>query len=235
LAGCGHFIAELSPQSLVLYNVPSAISGRAEITLTIFAGKGADNGWQQSQKPYLQKPQIPRIPAAEASAIFHRCEHILEDSRDLLENLRNAGITELFARFDDSVLQLAIQPDSWGERTRARLMSDLAPALCAESGGGSTISIENIVQVTNAVMPCFLLELGRRKQHIQVEFPMNPSEPTASFDFSVGPTSPMHSVTAGRLLRLVNDAGETLVGLCYFGDRQSRELIETQLTNTAQL
>jgi hypothetical protein len=114
-------------------------------------------------------------------------------------------------------------------------MSDLAPALCAESGGGSTISIGNMVQVTNAVMPCFLLELGRRKQHIQVEFPMNPFEPTASFDFSVGPKSPMHSLTTDRLLRLVNDAGEALVGICYFGDRESRELIETQLNDTAQL
>jgi hypothetical protein len=182
-----------------------------------------------------QKPQIPRISAAEASAIFTRCEHILEGSHELLENLRNAGIAELFARLDDLKLQLAIQPDSWGERTRGRLMSDLAPALCAESGSGSTISIENIVQVTNAVMPCFLPELGRRKQHIQVEFPLNPSKPTASFGFSVGPASPMHSLTTDRLLRLVNDAGEALVGLCYFGDQESRERIETQLNDTAQL
>jgi hypothetical protein len=182
-----------------------------------------------------QKPQIPRIPAAEASAIFNRCEHILEDSRELLANLRNAAIAELFGRLDDLTLQLALQPDSWGERTRARLMSDLAPALCPESGSGSTISIENIVQVTNAVMPCFLLELVRRKQHIQVEFPLNPSEPVASFGFSVGPASPMHSLTTDRLLRLVNDAGEALVGLCYFGDRESRERIETQLAESAQL
>ena len=181
-----------------------------------------------------QKPQIPRIPAAEASAIFKRCEHILEGSHEILENLRNVGIAELFARLDDLTLQLAIQPDSWGERTRARLMSDLAQALCAEPGSGSTINIENIVQVTNVVMPCFLLELGRRKQHIQVEFPLNPSERTACFGFSVGPASPMHSLTRNRLLGLVNDAGEALVGLCYFGDQESRELIEGQLTDTAQ-
>jgi hypothetical protein len=182
-----------------------------------------------------QKPQIPRISAAEASAIFTRCEHILEGSHELLENPRNAGIAELFARLDDLTLQLAIQPDSWGERTRARLMSDLAPALCAECGRRSTISIENIVQVTNAVMPCFLLELGRRKRHIQVEFPLNPSEPTAAFAFSVGPASPMHSLTSNRLLRLVNDAGEALVGLCHFGDQESRERIETQLRDATQL
>jgi hypothetical protein len=182
-----------------------------------------------------QKPQIPRMAAAEASAAFNRCEHILEESRGVLENLRKVGIAELFARLDDLTLQLAIQPDSWGERTRARLMSDLAPALCAESGRGSTISIEDIVQVTNAVMPCFLLELGRRKQHIQVEFPLNPSEPAGSFGFSAGPASPMHSLTTDQLLGLVNDAGEALVGLCYFGDQKSRERIETQLNDTAQL
>ncbi|HEY6373760.1 MAG TPA: hypothetical protein VIX37_24525 [Candidatus Sulfotelmatobacter sp.] len=180
-------------------------------------------------------PQIPRIPEAEASAIFNRCEHILEDSHELLANLHSAGIAELFARLDDLTLRLVIQPDSWGERTRARLMSDLTPALCAESGSGSTISIESIVQVTNVVMPCLLLELGRRKEHIQVEFPLNPSDPTASFRFSVGPASPMHSLTTDRLLRLVNDAGEALVGLCYFGDQESRERIETQLNDTAQL
>ncbi len=179
------------------------------------------------------KPHIPRIPAAEASAIFNRCEHILEGSRELMANLRCAGISELFRRLDDRVLQLAIQPDSWGERTRARLMSDLAPALCTESGRGSTISIENIAQVANAVMPCFLLELGRRKQHIQVEFPLNPSERTVCFGFAVGPSNPVHSITTDRLLRLVNDVGEALVGLCYFGDHESRERIEAQLSATA--
>ena len=76
------------------------------------------------------------------------------------------------------MLQLAIQPDSWGERIRARLMSELAPALRLPSDGGSTLSTEEIVQVTNAVVPCFLLELGRRKQHIQVEFPLNPATRT---------------------------------------------------------
>jgi hypothetical protein len=45
----------------------------------------------------------------------------------------------------------------------------------------------------------------------------------------------MHSLTTDRLLRLVNDAGEALVGLCYFGDQESRERIETQLNDTAQL
>jgi hypothetical protein len=76
------------------------------------------------------------------------------------ENLPTAGIAELFSRLDDAVLLLAIQPDSWGERTRARLMSDLAPALCTMMSPGTALNIDEIVQVTNAVTPCLLLELG---------------------------------------------------------------------------
>ena len=176
--------------------------------------------------------QIPRIRPAEASEILTRCEQILVDSRELMANLRTAGIAELFARFDDRLLQLAIQPDSWGERTRARLMSDLAPALRTPSNGGSTLSVAEIAQVINAVMPCFLLELGRRKQHIEVEFPLNPAERTACFRLSVDPSDPMHSLTTDRLLWLVNNAGEALVGLCYFGDHESGKRVLTQLTDT---
>jgi hypothetical protein len=111
-------------------------------------------------------------------------------------------------------------------------MSDLAPALRTPSNGGSTLSVAEIAQVTNAVMPCLLLELGRRKQHIEVEFPLNPAARTACFRLSVGPPGPMHSLTTDRLLRLVNDAGEALVGLCYFGDHESRKRVLTQLTDT---
>ena len=83
---------------------------------------------RKAAKPVRSKPRIPRIRPADASRIRERCENILEGSRELLVNLRSVGIAELFARLDDSVLQLAIQPDSWGERTRSRLMSDLVPA-----------------------------------------------------------------------------------------------------------
>ncbi len=123
---------------------------------------------RKAERRLRAKPCIPRIPPSDASVILARCEQILEGSRELLANLRSVGVAELFARLDDSVLQLAIQPDCWGERTRARLMSDLAPALCATLNPGSDPNVEDMVRVTNAIIPCLLLELGRRKGHIQV-------------------------------------------------------------------
>jgi hypothetical protein len=113
---------------------------------------------RKAERRVRSKRRIPHIPPSDASLILERCEQILEGSRELLANLRSIGIAELFARLDDSVLQLAIQPDSWGERTRARLMSDLAPALCAPLRPGSAVNIEDVVRVTNAVTPCLLLE-----------------------------------------------------------------------------
>lgn len=180
------------------------------------------------------KPQIPRIPPAEASRILQRCEHILDKSRELLANLRTAGIAELFARLDDAVLELTIQPDAWGERIRARLMSDLVPALCTTLSPGSALNIDEIVQVTNAVTPCLLLELGRRKGHIQVEFPRNPAERNARFSLSVSSSGPVRRIGADQILRVVDEADEALVGLCYFGDRESRDIMEAQLIETAE-
>ena len=188
---------------------------------------------RKAAKPVRSKPRIPRIRPADASRIRERCENILEGSRELLVNLRSVGIAELFARLDDSVLQLAIQPDSWGERTRARLMSDLAPALCAPLSPGSAVNIEDVVRVTNAVTPCLLLELGRRKGHIQIEFPRNPVVPNASFRLSVSPSVPVRTITAEAVTKIVDQVGEALVGLCYFGDDESREIVEAQLSDSA--
>jgi len=188
---------------------------------------------RKAQRHVRSKPQIPRILPSEASAILERCDHILKGSGELLRNLRSVGIAELFARLDDSVLQLAIQPDSWGERTRARLMSDLAPALCTMTSPGSALNIEDVVRVTNAVTPCLLLEVGRRKGHIQVEFPQNPAGPTASFRLSVSPSVPLRTITAEKISKVVDQVGEALVGLCYFGDEESREIVEAQLIESA--
>lgn len=189
------------------------------------------------------KPKIPRILPSDASAILKRCEQILEGSRELLGNLPNLGIAELFSRLDDSVLELAIQPDSWGERTRARLMSDLAPALCAtmrpgsarpgSARLGSALNVEDVVRVTNVVMPCLLLELGRRKGYIQVEFPLNPAEQNASFRLSVSPSLPARTLTADKMSKVFDEVGEPLVGLCYFGDNESRDIVEAQLIESA--
>lgn len=189
---------------------------------------------RKAERRARPKPQISRILPSDASAIFKRCEQILEDSRELLGNLPSVGIAELFAHLDDAVLQLAIQPDSWGERTRARLMSDLAPALCATLGPGSPLNIEDIVRVTNAITPCLLLELGRRKGHIQVEFPRNPAEQNASFRLSVSPSVPLRTLTADKMSKIVDEVGEALVGLCYFGDDESRDIVEIQLIEGAQ-
>lgn len=184
------------------------------------------------------KPKIPRILPSDVSAIFKRCEQILEGSRELLGNLPSLGIAELFARLDDSVLQLAIQPDSWGERTRARLMSDLTPALCATmrpgpARPGSAFNVEDVVRVTNAVMPCLLLELGRRKGYVQVRFPLNPAEQDASFRFSVSPSVPLRTLTADNMSKVIHEVDEALVGLCYFGDNESRDIVEAQLIDSA--
>ena len=78
-------------------------------------------------------------------------------------------------------------------------------------------------------MTCFLLELGRRRQHIEIEFPANPCDSSARFALRAGPSHPIHSVTGKQLVRLEAETGEELVGLCYFGDQQSRESIEAQL------
>jgi hypothetical protein len=89
--------------------------------------------------------------------------------------------------------------------------------------------VEEIVQVSNVVVPCLLLELGRRRQHIEIQFPDNPCDFGARFEFRTGLSRPLYSIDSEQLVRLVAEAGEELVGLCYFGDQPSRERIESQL------
>ncbi len=85
------------------------------------------------------------------------------------------------------------------------------------------------MRVSNVVVPCFLLELGRRRHHIEIEFPVDPCDSGARFGLRAGPSGPIHSISSEQLVRLVAEAGEELVGLCYFGDQRSRENIETRL------
>jgi len=92
--------------------------------------------------------------------------------------------------------------------------------------------VDEIAHVSNVVVPCFLLELGRRRRHIEIEFPADPCDSAARFGLRVGPSSPNHSISSDELIRLVAEAGEELVGLCYFGDQQSREGIERWLART---
>jgi hypothetical protein len=169
------------------------------------------------------KQKIPRIEPKDAARIFARLEH-LTNNPDASEMGKNFG--QFVTQLEEPILQLSVQPDSWGERTRARLVSCVMAmkAIPAESA-----KVTEIVEVSNVMMPCFLLELGKRKRHIVVEFPTDPCDPGARFGLSVSPSHAMHWINGERLKRLVIDVGEDLVGLCYFGDRQSRDNIEAEL------
>jgi hypothetical protein len=173
------------------------------------------------------RQRIPRIGPEEAARVFTQCEHLLNSPAVLVENLRQAGFARFLAPLHEQILELAVQPDSWGERTRARLISEVFTGL--KGIPAKDASVEEIAQVANVVVPCFLLELGRRRQHIEIEFPANPCDSAARFALRAGSSYPVHSINSEQLVRLVAEAGEELVGLCYFGDQRSREKIEALL------
>jgi hypothetical protein len=176
------------------------------------------------------RQKIPRIGPKEAARVFAQCEQLLASSPVLLDNLRQTGFARFLAPLHEQILELAVQPDSWGERTRARLISELFAGL--RGVPAEDARVEEIVQVSNVVVPCFLLELGRRRRHIEIEFPSDPCDSAARFGLRAGPSCPVYSITREQLVRLVVEAGEELVGLCYFGDQRSRENIEAQLAFT---
>jgi hypothetical protein len=173
------------------------------------------------------RQKVPRIGREEAARVFAQCEQLLDGSTLFVENLRQMGFARFLAPLNEQVLELAVQPDAWGERTRARLISFVFAGLRGLPAESATV--EEIVQVSNVVVPCFLLELGRRRQHIEIKFPDNPCDSGARFEFRPGPSGPVYSIDRDQLVRLVAEAGEELVGLCYFGDQPSRERIESQL------
>jgi hypothetical protein len=57
--------------------------------------------------------------------------------------------------------------------------------------------------------------------------------PNASFRLSVSPSVPVRTITAEAVTKIVDQVGEALVGLCYFGDDESREIVQAQLTDSA--
>jgi hypothetical protein len=175
------------------------------------------------------RQKIPRIGAEEAARLFAQCEHLLDSVTDFVEDLRQTGFARFLAPLQEQILELAVQPDSWGERTRARLISAVFSSL--RGTPAEDASVEEIVRVSNVVVPCFLLELGRRRQHIEVEFPTDPCDSGARFGLRAGPSYPIHSISSEQLARLLAEAGEELVGLCYFGDPGSRKSIEAQLAH----
>jgi hypothetical protein len=175
------------------------------------------------------RQKIPRIEPKDAARVLAQCEHLLDRSV-LVETRHQTSFPRFLAPLNEESLELAVQPDSWGERTRARLISEVF----ASQRGVPTesASVEEILQVSNILVPCFLLELGRRRKHIEIEFPDDPCDSTARFGLRAGPSCPVHFINGTQLVRLVAEAGEELVGLCYFGDQQSREHIEAQLAFT---
>jgi len=173
------------------------------------------------------RQKIPRIGPEEAARVFAQCEHLLDSSLVFVENLRQAGFAHFLAPLHDQILELAVQPDSWGERTRARLISEVFTGL--KGIPAEDASVEEIAQVANVVVPCFLLERGRRRQHIEIEFHADPCDSAARFGLRAGPSCPVYSINSEQLHRLVAEAGEELVGLCYLGDQRSHEHIEAQL------
>ena len=173
------------------------------------------------------RQKVPRIGSKEAARVLEQCEHLLDSSSVFVENLRQLGFARFLAPLNERILELAVQPDSWGERTRARLISYLFAGLRGLPAESATV--EEIVHASNVVVPCFLLELGRRRQHIEIKFPDNPCDSGARFEFHTGPSRPLYPIDSDQLVRLVAEAGEELVGLCYFGDQPSRERIESQL------
>jgi len=173
------------------------------------------------------RQKIPRIGPEEAARVFAQCEHLLDHSPVFVENPRQVGFARFLAPLHEDILKLAVQPDSWGERTRARLISELFAGL--KGIPAEDARVEEIVQVSNVVVPCFLLELGRRRRNIEIEFPGDPSDSAARFGLRAGPSHPIYSINSEQLVRLVAEVGEELVGLCYFGDQSSREIIEAQL------
>jgi hypothetical protein len=174
------------------------------------------------------KQQIPRIRPTDAAKILKQCERFLDDVEDQ-PHVHGFGFAEILVCMSDDILRLAIQPDSWGERARARLISEIVPALPGNIAERHAVSIEDIAYCSNIVLPCLLLELGRRRGHIEIEFPPDPTDSSARFKICAGQTFPFHSITNQQLLRLVAQCGEDLVGLCYFGDQESRGWIEAEL------
>ena len=108
-------------------------------------------------------------------------------------------------------------------------MSDIAPALQGDVSGRHAVNVDDIAHCANIVMPCLLLELGRRNHHLEIEFPRDPTDSSASFKLRAGKSYPLHSINNEQLVRLASSIGEELVGLCYFGDERSREAIEAEL------
>src|SRR5882672_1190327 len=96
----------------------------------------------RTRKPSPQR--VRRIAGRQATKTIEECDKLLLQHRDLLSNLRRLGFGFLLNALSEDILLLALQPDSWGERMRARLMSDISPALQGDMSGQHAISVDDI-------------------------------------------------------------------------------------------
>ena len=117
---------------------------------------------RKTRDPNTSGQRIPRISGRRADNLVDECDKLLLENSDVLANLPRLGFGVLLGLFSNEILQLALQPDSYGERLRARLMSDIVPALQRDVFAGHAVNVDDIAHCANIVMPCLLLELGRR-------------------------------------------------------------------------
>src|SRR5438876_8491226 len=105
----------------------------------------------RNQMPERQR--IPRIRPVEAEEILKRCDGLLAEPGNLAQNLERDGFGSLLRALDDKVLQLALQPDSWGERTRARIISAILDALREPSDNAEAANVAEIAHRSSIIMP----------------------------------------------------------------------------------
>ena len=87
--------------------------------------------------------------------------YLLDSYSVFVENLGQMGFARFLAPLNEHILELSLQPDSWEERTRARLISYVFAGLRGLPAESATV--EEIVHASNVVVPCFLLAAGTPK------------------------------------------------------------------------
>lgn len=186
---------------------------------------------ESRSSPATSRKKIPRIDATKAAEILAHCDRKLESLQPLLWDGKRLAFRDFLAALGEDVLKLACQPGSWGERMRARIMTDLAPAF----GQLHELTLERVAHCSSIITACFLLELGRRLGNLEAEFPNDPADEFARFNIRVGNETPVHKIGNEQLLLLTSRCGPALVSLCYFGESGSRQMIEQELKTYKEL
>ena len=152
-------------KSVVLYNVPSTTRAAlvaAQPGTTQVAGK-------EGSICLIPKPEIAdgidrKSPASDRKRRRESLHNVSACWTVLLSSLRTCGrqvSPDSWPQLHEQILELAVQPDSWGERTRARLIAELFAGL--RGIPAEDARVEEIVQVSNVVVPCFPSRTGTPK------------------------------------------------------------------------